>query len=425
MTDEKRWMRLDNAAKIYPAASRRRWHALFRLSATLKEPVDPDILMRAQERMVQRFPSFYVRLHSGMFWHYLEEAGHPAAVEPDGPSPCMPLKSREDRSLRLRVRYYGNRIAVEFYHVLTDGTGGLCFFKTLLAEYLTLRYGIRIPRGDGILDCDDAVKAEELEDSFLKYANDVKSDRAESDSYHLSGDLEPDGYIHLITASMPVSEVVRRAKAHRVSVTAYLTALLIDAVSELQEADGISLRRRKPVKICVPINLRNLFPSDTLRNFSNYINPGIEPRMGTYSLEEILRAVHHHMGTEATAKRMNAKFSANVASEKNALLRVAPLFLKNLVMRLVYHYVGDRKTSTILSNLGQVQLPEPMQDYVERFEFILGPLSRNPVACAALSYGNKLYLNLTSTLQQPSLERAFLTRLVKQGIRVRVESNQR
>lgn len=58
-------------------------------------------------------------------------------------------------------------------------------------------------------------------------------------------------------------------------------------------------------------------------------------------------------------------------------------------------------------------------------EFVLGPLSRNPVACAALSYGDTLCLNLTSTLREPALERAFLTRLVRQGVPVRVESNQR
>ena len=94
-------------------------------------------------------------------------------------------------------------------------------------------------------------------------------------------------------------------------------------------------------------------------------------------------------------------------------------------MKLVFLLVGDRKTSLILSNLGNVTLPEPMAAYVTRMEFVLGPLSRNPVACAALSYGGTLYLNMTSTLREPVLERALLTRLVKLGVPVRVESNQR
>lgn len=425
MTANKRWMRLDNAANIYPASSSRRWHALFRLSATLSEPVDPDILMQAQQRMVRRFPSFYVRLGRGMFWHYLEEADCCAAVEQDGESPCMPFKRREDGGLRLRIRYYGNRIAVEFYHVLTDGTGGLCFLKTLVAEYLTIRYGVEIPRGGDILDCDELPRPAELEDSFLSQAGDVSVDRSEADAYHLSGDLEPDGFIHLTTACIPAAAVIERAKGFGVSLTTYLTAVMIDAICELQEADGVARKRRKPIKVSVPVNLRRFFPSVTLRNFASYVNPGIDPRMGDHSLEEIVKAVHHHMGAEATEKRLKAKFTANVSSVRNAALRVTPLFVKNAAMKIVFLIVGDRKTSTLLSNLGAVKLPKEMEAYVARMEFIIGPLSRNPVACSSLTYGDTLYLNMTSTLREPAFERAFLTRLIRQGIPVRVESNQR
>lgn len=425
MTESGRWMRLDNAAKIYPAASSRRWHALFRLSATLTEPVDPEVLLQAQRRMVRRFPSFYVRLRRGMFWYYLEGVDECAAVEQDGESPCMPLQRREKRGLRLRVRYRGNRIAVEFFHAITDGTGGLCFLKTLVAEYLSLRYGVAIPRGDGVLDCDEPPHGAELDDSFLANAGDIAIDRTEANAYHLSGDLEPDGFIHLTTARVPLAAVTARAKAFGVSLTAYLTALLIDAACQLQQEDGTARRRRRPVKICVPVNLRRFFPSETLRNFSSYVNPGVETRLGTYTLEEIVQAVHHHMGAEATAKRLGAKFTANVSSERNAALRLAPLFLKNVAMKCAFLMVGDRKTTTILSNLGLVTLPDAMAAHVSRMEFVLGPLSRNPVACAALSYGDTLYLNLTSTLREPALERAFLTRLVRQGVPVRVESNQR
>ena len=425
MTESGRWMRLDNAAKIYPAASSRRWHALFRLSATLTEPVDPHVLLQAQRRMVRRFPSFYVRLRRGMFWYYLEGVDECAAVEPDGESPCMPLQRREKRGLRLRVRYRGNRIAVEFFHAITDGTGGLCFLKTLVAEYLSLRYGVAIPRGDGVLDCDEPPHGAELDDSFLANAGDIAIDRTEANAYHLSGDLEPDGFIHLTTACVPLAAVTARAKAFGVSLTAYLTALLIDAACQLQQEDGTARRRRRPVKICVPVNLRRFFPSETLRNFSSYVNPGVETRLGTYTLEEIVQAVHHYMGTEATAKRLGAKFTANVSSERNAALRLAPLFLKNVAMKCAFLMVGDRKTTTILSNLGLVTLPDAMAAHVSRMEFVLGPLSRNSVACAALSYGDTLCLNLTSTLREPALERAFLTRLVRQGVPVRVESNQR
>ena len=66
-----RWMQLDNAAKIYPAARRRNWNNLFRLSATLTETIDVPTLQTALDVTVRRFPSIAVRLRRGVFWYYL------------------------------------------------------------------------------------------------------------------------------------------------------------------------------------------------------------------------------------------------------------------------------------------------------------------------------------------------------------------
>ena len=41
---KKQWYRLDNAALIFPAIIRKNWNNVFRVSATLKEPVDPEVL---------------------------------------------------------------------------------------------------------------------------------------------------------------------------------------------------------------------------------------------------------------------------------------------------------------------------------------------------------------------------------------------
>lgn len=78
-----RWMRLDNAAKIYPAAKRRNWTNYFRLSATLTEEVDLNVLRAALDVTVRRFPSIAVRLRRGVFWYYLEEITKAPAIEED------------------------------------------------------------------------------------------------------------------------------------------------------------------------------------------------------------------------------------------------------------------------------------------------------------------------------------------------------
>lgn len=423
----KAWMRLDNAAKIYPASMRRDWMAMFRLSATLAEPVDPEVLSAALARTLKRFPWFAVRLRRGMFWYYLEHNDAPPILEEDVRNPCMPMRAKNSRGYAFRVRYYGNRIAVEIFHVLTDGTGGLCFLKTLVAEYLTLRYGVSIPRGGDILDCDAPPDPGEMEDGFLACAGEATRSRSEPDSFHLKGTRERDGFIHVTTGMLPVEALKARAAEKGVSLTVYLTAVLILAFDAIQRRRHPLHRakRLKPVKICVPVNLRRFFPTKTLRNFANYVNPGIEPSYGVYTFDEVLEIVTHQMGMELTPKVLGAKFTTNVRSEQNAVLRVTPLFLKDLAMRAAFYMTGDKKTATCFSNLGNAALPEEMALFVTRMEFMLGPLSRNPVAIGTLSYGGTMYINITRTIRESELEREFFTRLVKLGLPVKIQSNER
>ena len=417
------WLKLDNAAKIYPAAMRRDWTALFRFSANLTEPVDPVVLERALAALLPRFPGFTVRLRRGVFWFYLEKTKEKPDLQPDVANPCVRMNLKENKRLMFRVRYYDTRIAAELFHVLTDGTGGLCFLKTLVAEYLRLQYGAVIPRDGAILDCTQPPRPEELEDAFLKYAGRETRSRKEFAAYHIRGTDEPADVIHVITGMMPAEAVLRRAKDLGVTLTEYLTAALIFCLDRMQRQTVRQEGRLKPVKVCVPVNLRRFFPSSTLRNFALYVDPGIEPRLGRFTFEEIAEIVHCQMRLEATVKNLRARFSENVRSEQLLPLRLTPLFLKNWVMRLVFSQVGDRITSTCLSNLGRVDLPPEMERYVTRMDMMLGPLSQNRVTCAALSYGGSLHFTFTSTIRETDLPREFFRFLVKQGIPVKVESN--
>lgn len=352
-----RWMRLDNAAKIYPAAKRRNWNNFFRLSATLTEPVDTAVLRSALDVTARRFPSMAVRLRRGVFWYYLEQIPQAPAIQPEKSCPLAHAPFDQVRRCALRVLVYHDRIAVEFFHAITDGTGGTIFLKTLLAEYLCQKYGITVPAEDGVLGRLEEPDEEELEDSFLRYAGDVKASRKEATAYHLSGTPEPDGFKNLVTLMVPADALRSCAREYGVTVTELLAAAMMQAIDRLQAEKEPRRSRRKPVKVLIPVNLRNLFPTRTLRNFASYITPEIDPRMGDFTFREICAAVHHRMGLENNPHTMQAKFAANVASERSPVLRVMPLFVKNLAMKLVFDAVGERKSCLCLSNLGNVRLP--------------------------------------------------------------------
>ena len=420
-----RWMRLDNAAKIYPAAKRRNWNNFFRLSATLTEPIDVPVLRAALDVTVRRFPSMAVRLRRGVFWYYLEEIPQPPPIQEEKSCPLAHAPFQEVRRCAFRVLVYRDRIAVEFFHALTDGTGGLIFLKTLVAEYLTQKYGVSIPAEYGVLGRLEEPDPEELEDSFLRYAGDVKASRKESTAYHLSGTPERDGYKNLITMMLSAEEVRACAKSRGLSVTELLCAAMMQAILDLQAEKVRDPRRRKPVKVLVPVNLRGLFPSRTLRNFASYITPELDPRMGECSFKELCDEVHHRMGLENNRRTMRAKFAANVASERSPVLRVMPLFIKNIAMKAVFDAVGERKSCLCLSNLGNVQLPAAMAPYVTRMDFIIGVQAAAPHNCGVVTWNGTLYINCIRSIREPELEMHFYRVLRDLGLPVKVESNQR
>lgn len=419
-----RWVKLDNAAKIYPAAQRQNWSNVYRLSATLTEPVDTTALQSALDVTVPRFPSIAARLRKGLFWYYLQQLESAPPIQEEYSYPLTRMSRKEIRRCAFRVIVYQNRIAVELFHSLTDGTGALVFLKTLLAEYLFQKYRVTAT-GEGILDRTAQPDPRELEDSFPKHAGRLTASRKEKDAWALPGTPEEDGFQHVTCFELPVKAALAKAHEYEVSLTAFLCAVMLQAIQTLQAEKVPVRRKRKPIKVQIPVNLRRLFPSSTLRNFALYTSPEILPKLGAYSFSELCRIVHHQMGLEITPKQMSMKIAANVGSEELMAVRIMPLFIKNLVMRAVFDAVGECKSCLSLSNLGQVTLPPEMAAYVTRMDFILGVQASGPGNCGALSYGDTLYMNFIRNIKEPDLERHFHMALQELGLCPLVRSNNR
>ena len=418
-----RWMPLDNAAKIYPAARNENWSNIFRLSATLTETVDVPVLQSALDVTVRRFPSIAARLRRGVFWYYLQQVQTAPEIRQEMSYPLPRMSKKEVSKCALRVVVFNRRIAIEVFHSLTDGSGAMIFLKSLLAEYLQQKYGIHVPAEHGVLGrLEDPSKAE-LADSFQKYAGRVQASRKENDSWRLRGTPEPDGFLHLTCLQVPVRQALEKAHEYGVSLTVFLCAVMMQAIQQMQLERQPDSRWRKPIRVLLPVNLRSVFPSKSLRNFSLYVTPEIDPRLGEFSFQEICDAVYHRMGLEINPKQMSTKIAANVSSERIMAVKLMPLFLKNIVMKAVFNAVGERKSTLSLSNLGKVTLPDVMIPYVERMDFILGTQNSAPHNCGVLSFGDTLYINFIRNVRESELEYRFYRVLQDLGLPVQAESN--
>ncbi len=416
------WYRLDTAALIFPAITRRDWSNAFRVSACLKDEVDPALLQQAVDELRARFPSYYVTLHRGAFWYYLEQSRQPVRVRSDYAYPLTFMSSRELRRNCLRVLLYKNRVAAEFFHALTDGYGGSVYLCNLIARYLELKEGVSIPREGLIRDLGETPPEEELEDSFLKHAAEVAAGRKEASSYRLHGSREERGFKTLTTGVVETQALLDAAHRRGVTVTALLAAVMAESIIAMQNAER-PRRRQRPVKITVPVDLRRLYGSRTLRNFSLVLNVGADPRYGDYTLEELCRSIYHQLCASATPQNMAGMIAANVQPQQLMPLRIAPVFVKNLVMDAVYRRSGESGGSLNISNLTSLPLPEAMCRRIERMEFIIGPQRSYPNNCSVLSFGGRTYINMIRNIRESELERRFFSRLVELGIAVEIECN--
>lgn len=418
-----RWMRLDNAAKIYPAARRKGWSNVFRLSFTLTEDIDKEVLRSALDVVVRRFPSFAVRLRRGLFWYYLEQIPTLPEIKNDYSYPLAFMNKGETSRCAFRVLVYKKRIALETFHSLTDGNGALIFLKTLVAEYLRQKKNITVSSVKGVLPCLQEPTADETEDSFLKNAGNLTADRREKTAWNPKGTPTTGGFLNLTCLTLSSKEIYEKAKEKGVSVSAFLTAVMLMALQNLQKSEVAQTKKRRPLKVLLPVNLRPIFGSSTLRNFALYVTPEILPALGEYSFDEILTAVKSTMAGEINPKQMSMKIATNVASEKLMAVRMMPLFVKNLVMKAVFNAVGERKSCLSLSNLGVVDLPEEMLSHVSRMDFILGSQATSPYNCGVITFKDVMRINFIRNIKEPKLEYHFFKVLEEFGIAAEVQSN--
>ncbi len=417
----KNWFKLDNAGKLYPAIKNSRWTSLFRVSVAFLEPVDPVALQLAVNDILPRFPSFAVRLRKGLFWYYLEENNAPFSILKDEGHPCIRMRWNENCGYLFRVLYHDCRISLEVFHAISDGSGGIAFMKTLAAQYLRRR-GVEVPATDGILDLNAEPDPQEVEDAYKRLPCSHRAKRKETVAYHLPATREVPHTLHLIAARISIQALKNEAKKHGVTITEYLTSVMIYVIYNVQQ--GGKRDKKAPVKVSVPVNMRNFFPSQTLRNFSFFINPGIDPRMGEYSFEEVLLQTHHFMRYHLNSKFLAAGVATNVASERNILIRISPLFLKNLIINGVFKRVGESGVSATLTNLGPIAFPKEMLSHIAHVEIVLGSASSGQCNCAAVSLGDEMNLVFSRNIRESALEREVLRFLVRAGIPVLVESNQ-
>lgn len=395
---------------------------VFRITASLKEPVRYSALREAVAITSQRFSYYSVSLRSGIFWHFLEFNDQLPRIQVEEEIPCTAFAVKRKNELLYRVIIKANRISVEFIHILTDGEGALEYLKSLLYTYLTLT-GRHISSPGEIILPGTPVSEEEVEDGYNKFFKKLPPPAATVKAWQLPFGLNKKPRLRVLSAEVNVDEILGISRKYQVSVTAYIVSVYHFSLQKIfiSENGKSKKDKRKVLRIEVPVNMRNKFQSRTMRNFSLFVTPEIDVRLGTYTFEEILKSVHHQLQIGMDIKQISRFMSSNVSYEKMLIVRILPLFIKKMAIAWIYRKLSSKRLTGLVTNLGLVTLPGGMEDMVDSFEITPPPPNPNvKVNLAMVSFKDRMRITFCNITKSRALERHILRHLSDSGVHVRI-----
>lgn len=410
------WRSLENTAKIFPATSGKRDERVFRISCQLTEEVQPEKLQEALDLCVEDYRLFLCVLRVGLFWNYLEESPLRPVVREEFRPPCSQIYVRDQKNLLFEVTYYRKRISFETYHALTDGTGAMQFVRTLIYRYLMLTHPEQV-NGEHLSEVQpDATEEEKEEDSFARYyTSDGNEEKIPKYRAHqLRCHRTESGNIHLTEGILPLHEMLAEARKYGVTLTVYVTAVFLCAIAK----DMSERQKKKPVALMIPVNLRNYFPSESVRNFFGWIDIGYDFSSRSQEFADVVAYTSEFFRKELTPERIAARMNSLMKMERNPLMRLLPLPVKLWGMQ-AGAALACKDGTAVFSNIGQIRMPEECSGLIEWFDFYTTTPKMEICMC---SYEDRLTISFTSAFTESRIERNFFRMLTAQGIPVQIIS---
>ena len=405
---------LDSVGMLYTSIISKHWDNIYRFTIILKEDVDKALLQKALNETYKRFPSIAVRLEKNFFNYYLKSLTEAPKVYSQGERPFNFIDKEELKENAFRFVAGEKSVTLEIFHAVTDGTGTLAFLKTTVAEYLRLKYGVEIPKEQGIYDISQNPPLEELENSYEKHAGVYRKLPSEPNALRLSGKKEPAGVLNVTGFDLSADVLLQKAKEFDVSVTVLLSGIMMYTLQKLQSESAID--KSKPVRIRIPVNLRGLFGSCTMRNFSLLITPQLDTHKRSYSFEEVCEVITKCLQTEITKEKFALQMAANQKKVNIKIIKILPLWVKSFIVKAGYCLFGESKSTITVSNVGVMKFPEEMLPYIDDMELIMATQLTSPYNCAALSFKDKVHINFVRNTADSELEDCYEKVLKEFGI---------
>lgn len=396
--------RLDSSGMLFPLIKSKEYSGVFTVSADLENKIKSNILKKAVYKSLEKFKCYKVKLMNGTFENYFEENTNKIIIYNEK-KVCDFIDLAKNNEYLFKITYYNKTINLNIFHALTDGNGGMEFLKEIVQNYLDLKKGTT----------DKQLFIQKMPDRVFDYYkmienSNIKS-KVENKSFEIVG-TQLENEISLKNYEIDLIELKNRANEAECTITQYLSAIVILAITTSCDTNG------KTISVNIPVNLRKYYQCNSLLNFFSFINIKNNKR----NLKEIINTTKIEFENKLIKEQIfnNIKFPIKIG--ENIFIRLIPLKIKKIIMRNVYFKINKFSTITI-SNLGKVHIGEKFQNDINNFRIALAPDPSEKIKCGFCSFDNRLVFTFTSVIKEIKIQEMFYRILQAEKVPIRALEN--
>ncbi len=404
------WYKLNNIGKLYASTANMKPPKVFRYSAYLKEDIKEDILQEALNKTLEVYPSFKVNLRKGFFWYYLEETNKDIKVSKENLPVCFKLYNTSEDFL-IRITYYKKRINFEASHIISDGRGGVEFFKLLVSNYIAIENNLEIPKTNS-----EGTLIEKTEDSFRKYYEKGKLEKEVKTKPYKYKSRKFRNQTQFLECYVSTKQVLDITHKYNATLAVFLTSVAIYSFKDYIKAADFD----KYIKIAVPVDLRAFFKSNSLNNFFGVVNIEYKFKSDKDSLEEIIEEVKKQFKEKITEENLKKRADKMVMLEKLWAYRWFPIIFKDFVLNIAKS-INASNSSTNFSNIGRIDFGKEINPYIDKISAMISTENFQFISC---SFEDNLCITISNAYVNNDIIKNFCRFFVENGIDMQINCNE-
>lgn len=394
--------KIDNTAKAFTMESKRCINT-FRLSVILKENINPKLLKQAIIKSLDMYPSYKVKMKSGFFWNYLKTNQNDLVVEAQKNGNIKTINFGENNNYLFKVTYINNKINLDVCHILTDGVGATIFLKSIIYNYLNLKYELNTDASE-LLIYNYSNKDQLIENADKSLI--LKKDK--NKTYFIKEKINPffTKTYHYILNLKGFKEI---CKKNNVSISEYLSALYIYAMYNTL----YDKKSKKDILLTVPVDLRRRYNVESFSNFFTCMDIKCNLLKNKYmNFKKILNEIKKEFRDKLNNETIQKYLARDVKLGTNFGISMVPLIVKKTFMKYFGKYVNNSPTTTF-SNIGPIKIANQYKKYIDNIVVLVNTGKQQKVKCTVCSYENNLTITINSSLISNKLEKEFYRLLLK------------